>query len=146
MSAICLDYSAYTGGIEEVKDVLFVLQYMSKTLNSVGLAGYSYGAVVASNAASQFQDLKGLVLISPLKKIDRLMVDLDSPCRKLLIYGLNDEYVIKDIEALYKLAKGEKQRLSLDTDHFYANYEGVIAEATREFFQKAYSLPNYLIF
>jgi alpha/beta superfamily hydrolase len=65
MSALGFDYSAYTGGIEEVKDTLFTLEYMDKTMTSLGLSGYSYRAVVASHAASQFQNIKGLVLISP---------------------------------------------------------------------------------
>jgi uncharacterized protein len=135
ISALCLDYSAYTGGIEEVQDVLFVLGSMSKTMPSLGLLGYSFGAVVASNAASQFQDLKGLVLISPLKKIDRLTFDLSSTCRKLFIYGVHDDFVAGDIDELYDSSKGKKQRLSLDTDHFFAGYEGVVAKTVCEFFQ-----------
>jgi len=111
---------------------------MGKTITSLGLLGYSYGAVIASNAAAQFQNLKGLALVSPLVKIDRLKIDLSSNCKKLIIYGLHDGFVAKEIENLYDSAKGEKQRLSLDTDHFYAGYEGVMAHAVREFFRKTF--------
>lgn len=136
ISALCLDYSAYTGGGEEVKDVVFVLEYMGKTMTSLGLSGYSYGAVVASNAAAQFQNLRGLVLISPLREVDGLKIDLSSTCKKLIIYGLRDGLVAGDIDRLYALAKGEKQKLSLDTDHFYSGYEGNIARAVLEFFSE----------
>jgi alpha/beta superfamily hydrolase len=134
ISALCIDYSAYTGGTEEVKDTLFALGYMSETITSIGLLGYSYGAVVASNAASQFQNLKGLVLISPLRKVNGLKINLSSMCKKLIIHGLRDDLVSEDIDQLYGLAKGEKKRLSLDTDHFYLGCEEDIARAVLEFF------------
>lgn len=137
ISALCLDYSAYTGGTEEIKDALFALEYMSETMTSLGLLGYSYGAVVASNAAAQFQNLKGLVLISPLRKINGLKIDISSTCKKLIIYGLRDDFVTEDIDEIYDLSKGEKQRLSLDTDHFYFGYERDIARAVVEFFREA---------
>ena len=134
ISALCLDYSAYTGGTEEVKDTLFALEYMSETMTSLGLLGYSYGSVVASNAASQCRNLEGLVLISPLRKIKGLKIDPSSTCRKLIIYGLRDDFVTEDIEQLYDSTKGERQRLALDTDHFYLGHEGDIAHAVLEFF------------
>ena len=137
ISALCLDYSAYTGGTEEIKDTLFALEYMSETMTSLGLLGYSYGAVVASNAAAQFQNLKGLVLISPPRKVNGLEIDISSTCKKLIIYGLRDDFVIEDIDEIYDLSQGEKQRLSLDTDHFYFGYERDVAHAAVEFFLEA---------
>jgi alpha/beta superfamily hydrolase len=136
--AACLDYSAYTGGASEIEDVLFVLGYLGKSLTSLGLLGYSYGAVVAANAATRFQPLSELVLISPLVKIDDLKIDLSSTCSKLVIYGLHDDLVTGNIDGLFDSAVGKKQRLSLDTDHFYAGYEAVLAHAVREFFQKTF--------
>jgi alpha/beta superfamily hydrolase len=136
ISAMCIDYSAYTGGAEEIKDTLFVLSYMGETMTSIGLLGYSYGAVVASNVAAQFANVKGLVLISPLRKVNGLTIDLSSTCNKLIIYGLRDGFVIEDIDQLYTFAKGEKQRLSLDTDHFYSGYEEDIARAVLKFFSE----------
>ena len=136
ISALCLDYSAYTGGTEEIKDTLFALEYMIEAMTSLGLLGYSYGAVVASNAAAQFQNLKGLVLISPLRKVNGLKIDISSTCKKLIIYGLRDDFVTEDIDEIYELSKGEKQRLSLDTDHFYSGYERDVARAVVEFFHE----------
>jgi alpha/beta superfamily hydrolase len=137
VSALCLDYSAYTGGTEEIKDALFTLEYMSERMTSLGLLGYSYGAVIASNAAAQFQNLKGLVLISPLKKVNDLKIATSSACKKLIIYGLRDTLVTEDIDEIYDLSEGEKQRLSLDTDHFYLGYERDVARAVVEFFHEA---------
>lgn len=138
ISALCFDYSAYTGGIEEVKDAVHGLEHLQKTTTLIGLVGYSYGALVASNAAAQFQNLKGLALISPLKQIGSLKFDPNSNCHKLIVYGLHDDLVTGDIDELYNSAKGEKQRLSLDTDHFYDGYKKVLARSVREFFQKVF--------
>ena len=136
ISALCFDYSAYTGGVEEIKDTLFTLKYMSETMTSLGLLGYSYGAVVASQAVAQAQYLKGLVLVSPLKKVNGMKIDLSSSCKKLIIYGSQDDIVNKDIDEIYDLSKGERQRLSFDTDHFYFGYERNIARAVVEFFHE----------
>jgi alpha/beta superfamily hydrolase len=135
ISALCFDYSAYTGGEVEVKDALYALEYLGKTARSLGLLGYSYGAVVASVAAAQFNRLNGLVLVSPPVKIDGLKTDTGSTCPKLVIYGLQDSLIIDGIEGLYDSLQGEKQRLSLDTDHFYAGCEAALAYAVVRFFQ-----------
>jgi len=142
ISALCIDYSSYTGGTGEVKDTLFALAYMEKKMSSLGLFGYSYGAVVASNVATKFHDVKGLALLSPLSKINGLEIDLSSDCPKLIIYGSYDPLVAKDIDELCYLAKGEKQRLPLDTDHFYVGYEKTVAEAVRKFFYKVFQIKK----
>ncbi len=112
ISALCFDYSVYTGGIEEVKDAISGLEYMSETMTSLGLLGYSYGAVVASNASVQFQDLKGLVLISPLIQIDSLKIDLSSSYKKLVIYGSHDNFVTGGIDELM-IRRKEKNKGSV---------------------------------
>ena len=142
ISTLSIDYYSYTGGTGEIEDTLFALGYMKGQLSSLGLLGYSYGAVIASNAASKFHGLNGIVLISPLRKVNSLEIDLSSDCRKLIIYGTGDPFVIKDIDELYHLAKGEKQRLTLNTDHFYLGYERTVATAVREFFCDAFQLSS----
>ncbi len=140
ISALSIDYCSYTGGIGEIEDTLFALGYIKEQVSSLGLLGYSYGAVIASNAAAKFHDIKGLVLISPLRKVNSLKIDLSADCKKLMIYGSSDAFVVEDIDELYYMAKGEKQRLSLDTDHFYLGYETTVANAVREFFCDAFQL------
>jgi len=142
ISALCIDYSSYTGGDGEIRDTLFALTYMEKIASSLGLLGYSYGAVVASNAAAKFPNLRGLALLSPLKRVNGLEIDLSSNCKKLIIYGSHDPFVVEDIDELYRLAQGEKQRFSLDTDHFYFGYERVAAEAVRRFFHEVFQVLN----
>ena len=136
ISALCIDYSAYTGGTGEIEDTLFAFEYISRAMTSLGLLGYSYGALVASNVAAQLQHLKGLVLISPPREVNGLKINLNSTCKKLIIYGLRDNFVTEDIDEIYGLFKGEKQRLGFDTDHFYIGYERNLAHAVMEFFHE----------
>ncbi len=51
--ALCMDYGSYGGCIREVQHVLDAAAFMrGKGISSLGLLGYSFGAVVASNAAA----------------------------------------------------------------------------------------------
>jgi len=134
ISALCIDYCFYAGGTGETEDTLVALRYLKEKTSSLGLLGYSYGAVIAANAAAEFHDIMGLVLLSPLKRVNSLEINLSSSCRKLIIYGACDPFVVEDIDELYLSSKGKKQRLCLDTDHFYFGYEKAVADATREFF------------
>jgi hypothetical protein len=127
-----VDYERYTGGRGEVEDILFALSYMKERVNGLGLLGYSYGAVVASNAVSMSPEIKGLVLISPLKKVNGLRLKLNLACPKLLIYGLHDPFIAPDIGEI--CSKFEGQKLALETDHFYLGYEEALARAVRQFF------------
>jgi alpha/beta superfamily hydrolase len=136
IAALCIDYADYTGGPEEIKDAVYALEYLGKTASSAALIGYSYGSVVASNAAVLFSGLKGLVLIAPLLSIDRIKYDPTADCPKLIICGLHDSLIAGGIEELYAVSKGEKQKLSLDTDHFYGGFEETLAAAVRDFLKK----------
>ena len=135
ISSLCVDYSEYTGGREEINDILFVISSFSRDLDSVGLLGYSYGAVIASQAASQTPvELTGLVLISVLKSIDGLESDLKSDCKKLMISGAEDSFIEGGFDALFDSAKGEKEKLVLETDHFFEGFEEITAKRIRKFF------------
>jgi uncharacterized protein len=134
-AALCLDYSSYSGGIEEVEDVLVALRYMEKMRPAPGLIGYSYGAVVASNAAARYAPLSGLVLISPLKRVDLLTIDTASAKRRLVIYGKQDPLVSPDIDEIFAAFKGKKEILRLETDHFFAGLEERLADACLRFFR-----------
>jgi hypothetical protein len=140
ISALCVDYERYTGGREEVEDILSALSYMKERVNGLGLVGYSYGAVVASNAVSMLLEIEGLVLISPLKKVNGLRLKPNLACPKLLIYGLHDPFIASDIDEICSNFEGQK--LTLETDHFYLGYEEVIARAVREFFCEVFCLKR----
>ncbi len=132
---LCLDYSAYTGGVQEVEDVLAGLRYLEKLGHAPGLIGYSYGAVVASQAASRYPALSGLILISPPQRVDHLTIDTTSLHRLLIIFGIRDPLVADKISEIYSAFTGQKKSLPLSTDHFFAGFEETLAEACLKFFQ-----------
>jgi len=140
--ALCMDYGSYGGGIREVQYVVDAAAFMrTKGINPLGLLGYSFGAVVASNAVVAAK-ADGFVAMSILRRINDLTARLDSECPKLFVHGRRDNLAsYSDFERLYAEAKGEKQKLILDTDHFYTdNYPTMIktaAETIRKFFQES---------
>jgi len=139
ISALCIDYKNYTGGKEEVEDVLAAISYMNEEKEALGLLGYSYGAVIASNAAVQTPtQIKGLVLMSPIKRIDSLEIDLSSGCPKLMLYGIHDPFVAGDFEDLFSEVKGRREKLALETDHFYVGFEDIVSTKVREFFRQLF--------
>ncbi len=142
ISAFCIDYGGYGKGIKEVENVLDAVSNMKRRARSLGLFGYSFGAVVASNAAAR-ADVKGFVAMSILKKVNGLEANLDFDCPKLFVHGKHD-YVASysEFERLYVKAKGRKEKLVLDTDHFYMeNYPQTINSASRrirKFFEEVF--------
>jgi alpha/beta superfamily hydrolase len=137
ISSLALDYHDYTGGEEEVKDVLAAIAYFKERAGSLGLLGYSCGTAVASNAARESPTkIKGIALISPIKRIDKLELELSSNCPKFMVYGFNDSLVVGDFEELYLKARGKKERVALETDHFYYGFEDILAKKTTEFFAR----------
>jgi hypothetical protein len=142
ISALCTEYGSYGGGVGEVQNVLDAVSYLQKRVRSLGLLGYSFGAVVASNAAAR-ADIKGFVAMSILKRVDGLKANLDFDCPKLFVHGKRDNVApYSEFEHLYAEAKGRKEKLVLDTDHFYINnYPAAIDSASktiREFFEKVF--------
>ena len=69
ISALCMDYGSYGKGAKEVENVLDAISWMRKKVNSLGLLGYSFGAVVASNAVAR-TEIDGFVAMSILRKVD----------------------------------------------------------------------------
>ena len=128
--------------MREVQYVVDAAAFMrTKGISPLGLLGYSFGAVVASNAAVAAK-ADGFVAMSILRRINDLTAKLDSECPKLFVHGRRDNLAsYSDFERLYTEAKGAKQKLILDTDHFYMdNYPTVIktaAETIRKFFQES---------
>jgi len=119
IGALCIDYHGYSYGVKEVDDVLSTILYLRNKTNKVGLIGYSFGAVVASIASTK-TSVKGLVLMSLLKKVNGLEANINSPCPKLFIHGRYDTIApYTDFENLYNEAKGNKKKIILETDHFY---------------------------
>jgi len=137
--ALCIDYGNYSRGLGEVQHVLDAVLFMRrKGVSSLGLLGYSFGSVVASNAAAT-ADIDGFAAMSILRQVNGLTAKLDFNCPKLFVHGRRDEIAsYSDFKHLFVEAKDVKQKLVLDTDHFYMdNYPAVInaaAEVIRKFF------------
>lgn len=143
ISALCLDYGSYGKGVNEIQNVLDAISFMQERVDSLGLLGYSFGAVVASNVAVQ-TEINGFVAMSILKKVDGLKANLDFDCSKLLVHGKRDKVApYSDFKSLYKEARERKEKLVLDTDHFYMdNYPTTINLASKsmcKFFEEAFS-------
>lgn len=142
ISALCMDYGSYGKGVGEVQNALDAISYMRKRAHSLGLLGYSFGAVVASNAAVR-AEIKGFVAMSILRKVNGLKANMDFDYPKLFVHGRRD-YVApySEFESLYAEAGGRKQKLVLDTDHFYMeDYPAIIdlaSKSIRRFFEEVF--------
>ena len=136
ISALCMDYGEYGKGISEIRDVLSAISFMKQTKKDIGVLGYSFGAVVSSNAVSKTpEEIKGFVTMSILRKVDKINADLTSKCKKLMINGKRDLIVPHmEFEKLFSEANGEKECLVLDTDHFYGGVMDVLGKRVCEFF------------
>lgn len=140
MSALCIDYGSYGQGVRETQNVLDAIRFLRRKKSRIGLLGYSFGAVVASNAAMQ-AEIVGFTAISILKEIDGLKANLNFPCSKLFIHGKHDTVSpYSEFKDLYREVKGKKEKLILNTDHFYMEkYPEIINETSRRiriFFQE----------
>ncbi|RLI32981.1 hypothetical protein DRO51_00525 [Candidatus Bathyarchaeota archaeon] len=124
ITALCIDYfEEYGSGVGEVQDVIDSALYMLKYVKNLGLLGYSFGAVVASVASVKLNNVKGLILVSPVERVNSLRIDLSSSCPKLFIHGKYDQFTsLEKLKMLYNNAKGEKDCILFDTDHFYMDY------------------------
>jgi alpha/beta superfamily hydrolase len=143
ISALCIDYGSYGKGVEEVQNVLDAVSFMGKKVDCLGLVGYSFGAVVASNVVGQ-TEIDGYVAMSILKRVDGIDAILDFACPKLFVHGKRDKVApYSDFKQLYQEANERKERLVLDTDHFYMeNYPTIIDLASKsicKFFAKIFS-------
>jgi len=142
ISALCIDYGSYGKGVKEVENVLDAVSWMRKRVSSLGILGYSFGAVVASNAAAR-TEVKGFVAMAILRNVNGLEANLDFECPKLFVHGKHDDVApYPQFEHLYAKARGRKEKLVLDTDHFYMeNHPTTINLASkriREFFEEAF--------
>ncbi|MDF2956220.1 alpha/beta hydrolase [Candidatus Alkanophaga liquidiphilum] len=141
ISSLRLDYSKYSGGASEVEDVLSVLSFAVCEFKAVGVLGYSFGAVVSSNAVARALenglDVKAFAALSILRRVNGLEATLSFRLPKLFIYGRFDFVApLSEFEQLFEAASEPKERLVLDTDHFYGGVINDAAEQVCEFFSR----------
>jgi alpha/beta superfamily hydrolase len=130
----------YDEGEGEVNDVMTAVAFLKRHIDGdagIALAGYSFGAWMASRAAARIQDVGALFLVAypfAFYGADELKL-----FRKR-IYLIGGEYDdISPIESLLKVYKElpvpEKNLKIIPTDHFYGGKEGEIAEFIEENFE-----------
>ena len=138
ISALCVDYGRYGGGKMEIEDIVAAIEFMEEKVGRLGVLGYSFGAVVSSNAVARRSDVvDGFATLAILKGIEKVNADLSSSCPKLLIHGRSDRIApFRDFEELYLGANGEKEQLALETDHFFGGVMDVVSENVCDFFRR----------
>lgn len=56
----------------------------------------------------------------------------------MLIYGIHDPFVAGDFEDLFREVRGRREKLALETDHFYVGLEDIVSMKVREFFSQLF--------
>lgn len=130
----------FGGGIEEQQDIIAALDWLvlqaEVDIMKIGLAGYSFGAVVASPVAVKDKRIKALALISPPFSQAEVAQLKNYTKPKLIICG-SDDFIVS-VPAVMSWAKEliEPKQLELvsGADHLWWGYETEMAEKVSAFF------------
>lgn len=124
-STLRFDYrQPFRNGIGEIEDSRCMLLYLRERHDFVAVVGYSFGAVVASNIASEGD---ALVLISPLRRLHEIELK-DSDIPKLIIYASYDDIVsVEESREIAGMLSEPKKIVELETDHFYTGKMDVLS-------------------
>jgi len=128
----------FANGLGEREDVMAALVFLSSfdavDGSRIGLAGYSFGAVVSLMAASQASEVKALALVSPPVSFfpfgSEQLSSYEKP--KFVICGTVDPFVpYRDLQQLLKPAELE----GVDgADHFWFREYRRVGESVASFF------------
>ncbi|MCX7999249.1 MAG: dienelactone hydrolase family protein [Leptospiraceae bacterium] len=133
ISSLRFDYRDYRKGLGEIEDAKICLEFLRGKHKKIGILGYSFGSVVASNVAN-LCDLA--VYISPLPSIDAIEFE-DTKNPKFFVIAKRDQFVpLSDSLEVISKASEPKDFIILDTDHFYFGKFEFLAEKVCEFIQK----------
>ncbi len=136
IAALSFDYRRkFSHGRGEIQDAISALRYLQGRVKKVGIFGYSFGAVVASNAASKF-DVSGIAFLAILRQTDEIQAVVNQKSPKFFIHGKRDQIApYAQFEELYQTSSEPKQRLVLENeDHFFHRSIEEIASAVAKFF------------
>ncbi len=129
----------FGGGLAEQEDVTCALDWLVSGTEvdkgRVGLAGYSFGAMVALPVAVADDRVKALALISMPPGPEQISSLKNCSIPKLLISGSNDTVVpVKQAEIMGREAAEPKQsEIIQGADHIWWGYEEVMAEKVTDF-------------
>jgi alpha/beta superfamily hydrolase len=125
----------HSGGNGEADDaaaaVRFLAGELAVSLQKIVLAGYSFGAMAAMNAASKLTDLGALMLIAlPLRMTQaEALKQFNAPL--ILAAGDRDNYCPPaQLQALQQVLGPHAQlQIIRGADHFFGGYEAELADA-----------------
>jgi alpha/beta superfamily hydrolase len=129
---------AFDQGKGEIEDVRAALAHLTSLQEvdseRIGLAGYSFGAIVSAEAASGA--LRGLALISPPLAFADLRVDWGCPA--LVLGGGDDTFGPPDRLRVAANAPDVELRIIDGVDHLWWGSEGEMGEVLIEFFARRF--------
>jgi alpha/beta superfamily hydrolase len=128
----------YGEGKAEQEDVKAALDFAIATdgidQERIGLAGYSFGGMVALPVAVKDERVKRLALISPY--LDEAgweaLKSYDKP--KFVIAGENDFVIPMEKFLKYAAEMPQEYQVTKGADHFWEGYEAVVADKVSAFF------------
>ncbi|MFC1928535.1 alpha/beta hydrolase [Chloroflexota bacterium] len=130
----------FGGGIAEQEDVRTALAFILSTPHidskGIGLAGYSFGAMVALPVALQDERINHLALVSPPLS-DSGWEQLKGYSKsKFLIVGDADSFISPEHfrQHVKDMPDAKQYRMVSGADHFWRGYEGEVAQKVTEFF------------
>jgi hypothetical protein len=136
----------YTGGEEEPADVRAALAAMHAQPEiypgRVGLAGYSFGAVMAFRVAAAGDELACLLGVSLPTPLGNL-VGMHTSAPVLMTSGDRDQYSDASELTVLKVSLGERAELEVvpGADHFWQGHAARLIEITGGFLQRTLAQP-----
>jgi alpha/beta superfamily hydrolase len=131
----------YDDGVGEQDDVLGALGYLVEQPgiagDSIGLAGYSFGARVSLAVASDAPRVRALLCVAP-----PLREPVTVPCPFFVLVGDRDQNLSVGVEAYASyLPDPTRLRVVQGTDHFWRGFESILAEGAEGFFADILAAP-----
>jgi len=130
-------------GITEQDDVKAALEWLASQpeveADSLGLAGYSFGAAVALPVGCSNTQVKAMALISPPVEISQIAKLKDCTKSKLVVCGGQDSLIsYADMEtAMQEVPEPKRFELIRNADHFWLGFEKELAEKVADFFHSS---------
>jgi alpha/beta superfamily hydrolase len=132
-------------GIAEQEDVKAALAFVLSTPNidqkRIGLAGYSFGTIVATPVAVQDKRVKLLALVAPALSRSGWQQLKTYTKPKFIIAGDND-FVIPE-QKFWEQVKGipepKQCQIIAGADHFWTGFEEEVAQRVTQFFADGFS-------
>jgi alpha/beta superfamily hydrolase len=132
----------FGGGIDEQEDVTAAIEWIMSQRETdndrVGLAGYSFGAMVALPAGCAHDEIGALALISMPSGPEQIS-QLKSCFRpKIIVCGTRDVVVPLEQAKLMDREAAEPKQIELiaGADHLWWGYEEALAEKVADFFKE----------